>query len=107
MKRFCRRSYSRPMMALSPIEWPEYEYEPVAYPDSLNPASAVSTLLVVGAGAAAGLAVVSAAGGPPLWAASRPPRSLGPANVIIRPRPTDRLKPPTVIRPTPAAARWP
>src|SRR2546430_14776030 len=42
MKRFCRRSYRRPTIAVSPMLRPEYEYDPSAKPVSLNPANEVS-----------------------------------------------------------------
>src|SRR2546428_12667204 len=69
MKRFCRRSYRRPTIAVSPMLRPEYEYDPSAKPVSLNPANEVSRwFTAAGAGGgAAFFAVVSAgAGGGPL-----------------------------------------
>src|SRR5437016_10738297 len=38
MKRFCRRSYNRPTMVVSPTLRPEYAYDPSANPVSLKPA---------------------------------------------------------------------
>src|SRR5213592_2157745 len=70
MKRFWRRSYSRPTMAVPPALWPEYEYDPAAYPVSLKPASAVSRWFTGGGGGSGCLAAVSAGGDAPLWAAS-------------------------------------
>src|SRR2546426_8478574 len=67
MKRFWRRSYSRPTMAVPPALWPEYEYDPAAKPVSLKPASAVSRWFTGGGGGSAFLAV-SAGGDAPLWA---------------------------------------
>src|SRR5437879_13147322 len=49
MKRFCRRSYNRPTMVVSPTLRPEYTYDPSAKPVSLKPA-----------GSGAGSAFVSA-----------------------------------------------
>src|SRR5213592_4109446 len=60
MKRFWRRSYSRPTMAVPPALWPEYEYDPAAYPVSLKPASAVSRWFTGGGGGSGCLAAVSA-----------------------------------------------
>src|SRR2546422_4415514 len=71
MKRFWRRSSSRPTMAVPPALWPEYEYDPAAYPVSLNPASAVSRWFTGGGGGSAFLAV-SAGADAPLWARSIP-----------------------------------
>src|SRR3989454_1528724 len=67
MKRFWRRSYSRPTMAVPPALCPEYEYDPAAKPVSLKPASAVSRWFTGGDGGSAFLAV-SAGGDDPLWA---------------------------------------
>src|SRR5213596_658839 len=55
MKRFCRRSYRRPTIAVSPMLRPEYEYDPSAKPVSLNPANEVSRWFTV-AGAGGGSA---------------------------------------------------
>src|SRR6266576_3957380 len=67
MKRFWRRSYSRPTMVVPPALWPEYEYEPAAKPVSLNPASAVSRWF---SGGGSAFLAVSAGADAPLWAAS-------------------------------------
>src|SRR2546426_1057034 len=62
MKRFCRRSYNRPTMVVSPTLRPEYTYDPSAKPVSLKPA-----------GSGAGSAFVAAVSGDAdvaAWAAS-------------------------------------
>src|SRR2546422_349435 len=72
MKRFCRRSYRRPTIAVSPMLRPEYEYDPSAKPVSLSPANEVSRWFTA-AGAGGGsafFAVVSAGAGGALCATS-------------------------------------
>src|SRR3989454_12427598 len=64
MKRFCRRSYSRPTIAVSPMLRPEDEYDPPAQPGSLNPANEGSRWVTAagGRGGAGVLLVVVARG---------------------------------------------
>src|SRR5207244_5825101 len=64
MKRFWRRSYSRPTIAVPPALWPEYVYDPAAKPVSLKPASAVSRWLTGGGGGSGSVAVGGRGGGP-------------------------------------------
>ena len=56
VNRFWNRSYSRPTIVVSARLWPEYAYDPVANPVSLNPAIVVSRWLTGGVGGSGFLA---------------------------------------------------